>query len=282
VILQVHSLDDPRVSAYRHVGDHSWLRSRNLFVAEGRLVLLRLLAAGLQIDSVLLSPAALEALRAALEPLKQPVYVAGQPVLDGIAGFNFHRGCLALARRPAPADPLRLARAQLLLGLEGIGNPDNVGGLFRTAAAFGVDAVLIDDATSDPFYRKAVRTSMGAVLRVPFDVAQNWHDRCASLRQQGFSVVALATETDAIALDEFASGVRAGDRLLVLVGAEGAGLSRRSRQEADVRVRIPMAHGIDSLNVTVAAGIALSRLARRTGRRFDGSGPDSIIDPGAE
>jgi tRNA G18 (ribose-2'-O)-methylase SpoU len=262
VILYVETLDDQRVDAYRHVGDHQWLRARNVFVAESRLLLERLIAARqYQIQSVLVTPAALEAMDVVLQRLDCPVYVATERLLNDIAGFNFHRGCLALAQRPAPRALEDFSTSRLLLGLEGIGNPDNVGGLFRAAAAFAVDGILLDPASGDPFYRKALRTSMGAVLRLPFARMENLRAACQALQTSGFKIMALTTEKSATTLDEFASNVRPDARLLILVGAEGSGLSQDSIHRADARVTIPMAAGVDSLNVIVAAGVALARLA---------------------
>ncbi len=261
MILHVASLDDPRVDPFRRIGDHAWLRSECLFVAEGRLLLQRLIeAADYRIHAVLLSPAAHAALTPLVDRLRCPVYVAPQPLLNGIAGFNFHRGCLALARRPEPRAVEPFAGAHRLLGLEAVGNPDNIGGLFRSAAAFGADAVLLDDASGDPFYRKALRTSMGAILSLPFATTTDWPETCRAFRDQGFLVAALVTAAHATPLAEFAARPKRGERLLLLVGAEGSGLTRDTVDSADVQVTIPMAGGVDSLNVAVAAAVAMSWL----------------------
>jgi tRNA G18 (ribose-2'-O)-methylase SpoU len=259
VIEPVESVGDPRIADYAQVGDPGWLRDRGFFVAEGRLVVRRLLEGGrFPLHSILLTPAALRSFGAKLE-IDAPVYVAGQDVLDGIAGFNFHRGCVALARRPTDEHSSeRFFAANLLLAIEGVGNPDNVGGLFRVAAAFGVNGVLLDPTTGDPFYRKAVRTSMGAVLNLPFARATPWPDVLDHFRKAGFTIVALTPAPDARLLSNFAAKKHAA--LLLMVGSEGTGLSQPAQAAADVRVRIPIAEGVDSLNVAVAAGIALSRL----------------------
>ena len=152
------------------------------------------------------------------------------------------------------------AGARRLLGLEGVGNPDNIGGAFRAAAAFDVDGVLLNHRSGDPFYRKALRTSMGAVLQIPFGSITDWHQSWETLRQAGFTVVALTTERDAIPLDRFAESVTPEHRILLVAGAEGSGLSAASLSRADARVTIPMSRTVDSLNVTVAVAIALSRL----------------------
>lgn len=262
MIVEVGNVDDPRLEPFRHVGDHRWLREHGLFVAEGRFVVERLIVApSYRIHSVLVSPAAHAALGESLRLAGCPVFLAQQHLFNDIAGFNFHRGCLALGMRPELPGLQSLPGAHLLLGLEGIGNPDNVGGLFRTAAAFGVDAVLVDDATGDPLYRKAVRTSMGAVLQMPFVPVTGWPEAIAELRAAGVTVVALTPDASATGLDEFATTLEPGSRVLLMVGTEGAGLSAHVKEIASARVRIPLARGVDSLNVVVAAGIALSRIA---------------------
>jgi tRNA G18 (ribose-2'-O)-methylase SpoU len=261
VILPVSASADSRLEPYRRVGDHAWLRSQGLFVAEGRLLLERLVAARkYEIQSVLVSPAALEALRPVVEQIDEPVYVATPEILKELTGFNFHRGCLALARRPPAASIETFLHARLLLGLEGIGNPDNIGGAFRAAAAFNADGVLLNAGSGDPFYRKALRTSMGAVLQVPFASIDEWHHGWNALRQAGFTIVALTTERRAMPLDRFAAGIAARDRLLLVAGAEGSGLSEASLTRADTRVTIPMSPAVDSLNVAAAVAIALSRV----------------------
>jgi tRNA G18 (ribose-2'-O)-methylase SpoU len=262
VIEPVASAADPRLGDYAHVGEPAWLRARGLFVAEGRFVLRRLLDVGqFMLQSVLLTPAALRSFGSALD-LDAPVYVAELDVLRQVTGFTFHRGCLALAHRPSGEPAFeRFAGASLLLAIEGVGNPDNIGGLFRVAAAFGASGVLLDPASADPFYRKAVRTSMGAVLSLPFERLTPWPRALERFKATGFRILALTPAGDARALDEVAAGAAPG-RLIVCVGGEGAGLSEALSRTADERVRIPISAKVDSLNVTVAAGIALSRLAR--------------------
>jgi tRNA G18 (ribose-2'-O)-methylase SpoU len=262
VIEAIERADDPRIEAYSHVGDHEWLRGKGLFVAEGRLVLRRLLESGrFPFHSALLTPAGLHSFGSAIE-IDAPVFVAEPAVLEAVTGFNFHRGCLALAGRPAD-DPstARFLESELLLALEGIGNPDNVGGLFRVAAAFGVDAVVLDPRSGDPFYRKAVRTSMGAVLGVPFERLAPWPAALDAYRGMGFKVVALTPRRDAIPLNDAAATLSG--PLIVAVGAEGSGLSEAVLDAAEVLVRIPIASDVDSLNVTVAAAVALAALSQR-------------------
>jgi tRNA G18 (ribose-2'-O)-methylase SpoU len=250
---------DPRLESYRHVGDPPWLAANDLFVAEGRLVVERLIASrAFAIESVLVTPAA----HRALEPHFSGdliVYLADQSVVNGVTGFNFHRGCLALAKRPQPIDLSALAEARRLVVLEGVSNPDNVGGVFRSAAALGAAGVVLDSSSGDPFYRKSIRTSMGAVLRVPFVRLSAWPDGLAVLRKMGYIVVGLSpagTQT----IDAFARALAPGTRVAVLAGAEGPGLSDRALVEADATVRIPIDSQSDSLNVVVAVSIALHRM----------------------
>lgn len=249
--------DDPRIAGYARVGDPAWLEANGLFVAEGRLVVQRLLSMPrFTVRSLLLTPAAFHALAPASNV---QAYLADQSTLHAITGFNFHRGCLALAERPGqPVVPAGMNQASRLLAIEAVGNPDNVGGLFRVAAAFGAGGVLLDPATGDPFYRKAIRTSMGAVLSVPFARMEPWPAGLQRFRESGFRILALTPRGSARDLRTVAS--ERADQNLLLVGAEGAGLSDAALSMADVLVRIPMAPGVDSLNVTVAAGIAFSHL----------------------
>jgi tRNA G18 (ribose-2'-O)-methylase SpoU len=150
---------------------------------------------------------------------------------------------------------------QRVLALECVGNPDNVGGLFRVAAAFGVGGVLLDHASGDPLYRKAIRTSMGASLQIPFARVARWWPALDSLRAAGAEILALTPHPDAAPIRKVAGEVSSNRQLILLLGAEGPGLSLESLAQADRQVRIPLAPGIDSLNVAVAGGIALSAFA---------------------
>jgi tRNA G18 (ribose-2'-O)-methylase SpoU len=251
---------DPRLDPYRHVGDPAWLRGRGLFVAEGRLVVERLLEDPRYVlHSIAVTPAAFAAMTH-LEKVVAPVFVCDRDLLHGVTGFDFHRGCLALVQRPQPLAGDSLLGARRLLIVEGVGNPDNVGGLFRTAAALGVDGVLLDATSGDPLYRKAIRTSMAATLRLPFAGTAHAVDAVRMLKGAGFKVVALTPAADAVPLDDYARAVRDDDKVAVMVGAEGSGLSGAALASADVRVRIPVDPRFDSLNVVVAAGIAFSAL----------------------
>lgn len=263
----IQSIDDPRVEAYRSVRDGDLVRARGLFVAEGRLVVQRVLAERrYQVLSVLVTPAAHAELAPDLAAAgcDVPILIASPTDLAGIAGYDVHRGCLALVQRPAPmpVDDL-LARAATVIVLEGVTNADNVGGVFRNAAAFGAGGVLLSPACCDPFYRKAIRTSMAAVLRVPFSRAEDreWPGVLTRVRDAGFTLVALTPRQPSETLDSF--GLRSpGEKFALLVGTEGAGLTPPVESAADYRVRIPTSDDVDSLNLAVATGIALYELTR--------------------
>jgi len=207
-----------------------------------------------------------EAARRDLEPVlttasaRIPVYVCDTADFLGITGHDIHRGCLALVERPRERSLEDvLAASRLVVVLEDVANADNVGGVFRNAAAFGADAVLLSPRCCDPLYRKAVRTSMAATLRVPFVHLADWPAALGRVRAAGFALVALTPRDGAEPLDAFASRPHAAKRAL-LVGTEGAGLTAEAESAADYRVSIPIAPHVDSLNLAVAVGIALYRL----------------------
>lgn len=262
------NLADPRLAWYRGVADPELLRAGGRFVAEGRSVVARLLAdPRWAVESVLVTPPALAWLRTAVGRRLDgvPVFVVSLEELRGLAGYNIHRGCLAIGLRPAPL-PIETVLSSageraVALGLEGLADPDNVGACFRNAAAFGACAIVADRRCADPFYRKAIRTSMAAVFQVPFTRIPAWPDRLAWLRKMGWTSVALVAGQGASELNEVAPALRRSGRVLLLVGAEGAGLEAATVAEADVVVRIPMAPGVDSLNVATAAAIALYAVA---------------------
>jgi tRNA G18 (ribose-2'-O)-methylase SpoU len=261
-VLAITDPDDPRVADYRAIPDPELVRRRGLFVAEGRLVVRRLLEQRrLDAQSVLVTRPALADIEDALAARPDlAAYVAEPPVLVAIGGFNFHRGCLGIGRRPA-AEPLAQAPldgVRRIVALEGLAQADNVGSVFRNAAAFGVELVLIGPKCCDPLYRKALRTSMGAALAIPYVHAVDWPRDLERLRTEGFRVLALTPRAAVAIADEAAR--HAGERVALLVGAEGTGLSAAAIDASDECVRIPMAAGVDSLNVATATGIALHRL----------------------
>ena len=252
---------DARLAPYRDVGDPAALERTGLFVAEGRLIVERLLGdRRFIVHSIAATPTAAQAMASLLDAHRDtPVYVCDAAVLERITGFNFHRGCLALARRPQLEPPLSsLATASRLLAVEGVGNPDNIGGLFRAALALGAGGVLLDPSSGDPFYRKAIRTSMGASLRVPFARVDRWPAGLDALRASGFRILALTPCADAVPVDEVS--IEADSGIVLMLGSEGSGLSKAALRYADMSVRIPVDARADSLNVVVAAAIALHGL----------------------
>ena len=268
MIVCVTSLSDPRLDDYRNVPDPELLRARGVFVAEGRLVVRRLLEASrFRARSVLLTPAAYEAMAAVVDALGDvPVYIVPQDAMNEVTGFNMHRGCLAIGERVPTPDWNDLTReATLVVVLERMSNADNVGGVFRSAEAFGAEAVLLGPSCADPLYRKAVRTSMGAALRLPFAPMRDWPADLRRLQAAGFALLALTPAQHAPALRDVGQPFRAA-RMALLVGHEGDGLSADALAAADICARIPIASAVDSLNAATAAAIALyewSQLAIR-------------------
>ena len=266
MVIHVASISDPRLADYRNIPDPDLLRERGIFVAEGRHVVRRLVAESRFLTrSLLVTPPAYESLADLHSRLAAlPVFIVDQNAMTEIAGFNIHRGCLAIGEREALPPWSDLARdARRLVILEHVSNADNVGGIFRNAAAFGVDAVLLGPACTDPLYRKAIRTSMGAALKIPFASLDGWPGDLEALRQAGFTLIALTPAPDAEDLRTSAAQRRgAAERIALLLGHEGHGLSDAAMQCADVRFRIAMAAGVDSLNVAAAAAVALYELSR--------------------
>jgi tRNA G18 (ribose-2'-O)-methylase SpoU len=251
---------------YRNVPDAELLKRRGIFVAEGRLVVARLLAESRRtVRSVMVTRAARAALADVLTARPGlPVYIVPQDVMDGITGFNMHRGCLAIGNRPSSVRWQDIAAAALtIVVLERVSNADNVGGIFRSAAAFGAGAVLLDPVSTDPLYRKAIRTSVGAALTMPFARADPWPDSLRELREQGVALMGMTPSAAARPLKECAEAV-GGRRTAIVVGHEGDGLSVPVLGLCDYHARIPMASGVDSLNVATAAAVALYELTCTT------------------
>jgi tRNA G18 (ribose-2'-O)-methylase SpoU len=260
---------DPRLADYAGVRDPALLVARGLLIAEGRFVVRRLLQSRrIVCRSLLLNDAALEAFEDVVPSLQADVdvFVATPAVITSATGFDMHRGCLALAERPAPT-PIEalLTAAHVLVVLERVADPDNVGAVFRCAEAFGADAVLVSAGCADPFYRKGIRTSSGAALVVPFAAAEPWPEALDALRAAGFLVVATTPDASAEDIGAFVGTPAVHQRIAVLLGTEGKGLTPAAIARADVRVRIPMAGALDSLNVATTAGIVLHRIADARG-----------------
>lgn len=224
-------------------------------IAEGVVVVRRLIDSPFPVRSLLGVPRRLDELSEDLDGIDVPAYATSADVMADAVGFHLNRGVLAVAdrvERPAVEDLARTARV-LAVG-EGVGDHENLGSLFRNAAALGVDGIVLGPGCSDPLYRRSVRVSMGHVLRIPFTTLPGaWPASLDLLRDAGFVVVALTPSADAVPLAR--AGLE-GRRVALLVGAEGPGLTPEAQQAADLRVRIPMASGVDSLNVATAAAIA--------------------------
>ena len=260
--IRIEDADDPRIAGYRNIRDRDLARRDGLFIAEGKVVVRVLLEAGrFEPVSILVSENRLDGLFGVIEdaPAAPPVYVAPSAVMDGIAGFHMHRGVLALARRREPDSVSALIASlpenALVLALIGISNHDNMGGIFRNAAAFAADAVFLDRTCCDPLYRKAIRVSVGGALKVPYAVAEKPNDLVSHLGDAGFRQLALtpggATEIGSLA---------AGGRTALYLGTEGDGLPSDLIGKME-GVRIPIASDFDSLNVAAASAIALHRLS---------------------
>jgi len=253
---------DPRLSDYIGLNDAALRRhlegSQGLFIAEGELVIHQLLASAYPIRSILLNPTRYERLKHSLTAVTAPVYVAAPNVLEAVTGFDIHRGAVAAADRLPPLElgPL-LAGARRLAILEGLNDHENLGVLFRNAAALGVDAVLLSPTCADPLYRRSVRVSLGHVLRVPFVRLAAWPAALADLVTAGWDVVAMSPRVDAEPVTDLDGSAH---RVAILLGAEGPGLSEAALAAATRVVRIPMRSGVDSLNVATAAAIAFHRV----------------------
>lgn len=241
---------DPRLFDFVELRDGR--SPEGAFIVEGLNPLRELVRSSYPMRAVLVANSKLPRVAPMLDGIDVPLYVGDMPLLRATVGFNLHRGVVASAqRRPLP-DPLSLLQgARRIAVLEDLNDVENLGNLFRSARAFGIDAVLLDPQTADPLYRRCVRVSMGHVLHVPFARFDRWPAPLVDVRASGFTVVALTPAADAVPIDE----VRA-ERIAWVLGAEGPGLSDEALAAADVRVRIPIAAEVDSLNVGTAAAIA--------------------------
>jgi tRNA G18 (ribose-2'-O)-methylase SpoU len=269
--VQVDDAADPRLADYAGLTDVHLRRSleaeHGLFVAEGEKVIRRAIGAGYRVRSMLVAQDRLAAAADLVRDCPAPAYVVPVPVAERLTGFHVHRGALAsMYRRPLPAVADVVAGADRIVVLEDIVEHGNVGGIFRCAAALGVECVILSPRCADPLYRRAVKVSMGAVFAIPYARLADWHGGLAELRAAGFRLLALTPDQSAVPLGRARHGLRAA----LLLGTEGDGLSSRWLDEADEAVCIPMAAGamaagVDSLNVVAAAAIACQWLASGTG-----------------
>jgi tRNA G18 (ribose-2'-O)-methylase SpoU len=260
--LRLADAGDPRLADYVRLTDVHLRRSleaaHGLFIAEGEKVIRRAIAAGYPVRSLLVADDKLAAIADAARLVDAPLYVLPAEQVAQLTGYRVHRGALAsMQRLPLATPPDVLAGARRVVVLEDIVDHANVGAVFRCVAALGFDAVLLAPRCADPLYRRAVKVSMGAVLQVPYARLTDWRDGLASLRAAGFRLLALTPDPAAVPIAD----VRLPDRLALLIGTEGTGLSDRWFAAADEAVRIPMSGGVDSLNVAAAAAIACYLLA---------------------
>lgn len=265
--VEIDDPTDPRLADYVGLTD-SVRRVKHepaagFFLAEGQLVMRRAVQAGCPPRSLLLAPNRIDDLLPELSALDCPVYVASPEVLLAVTGFHVHRGALgSFGRLPVPTPAELLATARRILVLEDVNSPTNLGAIFRSAAGLGMDVVLLSPTCCDPLYRRAVRVSMGEVLAVPYAYLDRWPAGLQTVRDASFRVVALTPAKDAVPLDDLV--VVDDDKVALLLGAEGPGLSAAALAASDTRVRIPMSAGVDSLNVAAAAAVACWALGRRS------------------
>ncbi|WP_188674211.1 TrmH family RNA methyltransferase [Subtercola lobariae] len=267
-MIDVTDLSDPRLADYAHQTDVALRKARGsehgLYLAESALVLERAVRAGHVPRSVLALGGSVDDARAALGPWADtvPIFVGPGELLAELTGYILHRGIIASLNRPALADPADLIReARLVVVLENVADPTNVGAIFRSVGAIGADAVLVTPRCSDPFYRRAIRVSMGTVLQTPWSRVGEWNALAPQLHAAGFHIAALALTPDAVSLRDFVAQDARPERLALVLGAEGDGLTPEALAAADTVLSIPMAHGIDSLNVAAASAVALWAVA---------------------
>src|SRR3954451_8393288 len=264
-LIEVDDAEDPRLADHRDLRDvqlrtHLEVEDR-LFLAEGEKVVRRAVEAGFTPRSFLMAPRWREGLADVLGPSDAPCYVVSEALAEQVTGFHVHRGPLAsLERSPLPTIDEVLAGARQVLVLEDVVDHTNVGAIFRSGAAFGFDAVLLAPRCADPLYRRSIKVGMGAVFTTPWTRLLDWYDALPDLAERGFTTVALTLADDAVAVEDAVDGL---DRVALVLGSEGHGLSQRWERTAERRAVIPMHAGIDSLNVAAATAVACYVTARR-------------------
>ncbi len=259
-VVPIDTLESPGLADYSRLTDVALRRlsepAGGLYIAESTKVISRAIAAGHRPRSVLLQEQWLPEVERLLEGFDVPVYVGSAELLEQLTGYNLHRGALAAMHRPPLASVEEvIAGATRIVVIEDVVDHTNVGAIFRSVAGIGADAVLVTPRCADPLYRRSVRVSMGTVLQVPWTRLPEWPEGADILKSAGFHIAALALADDAITLDQLASDPP--EKLAILLGAEGDGLSRAALRGADSVVTIPMMHGVDSLNVASASAVAL-------------------------
>jgi len=264
-LIEVDDPADPRLADYRDLRDVELRKhleaEHGLFLAEGEKVVRRAVEAGFPARSFLMAPRWLDGLADVLDGSDAPCFVVSEDLAEQVTGFHVHRGALAsLERRPLPSVDAVLDGARTVLVLEDIVDHTNVGAILRSGAALGVDAVLLSPRCADPLYRRAVKVAMGAVFTLPWTRVEDWYDALPALSERGFTTVAMTLADDAVPLDDAVAGL---DRVALVLGGEGHGLSPRWQTSADRRAVIPMREGIDSLNVAAATAVACYAVQRR-------------------
>jgi tRNA G18 (ribose-2'-O)-methylase SpoU len=266
-------VDDARLAAYRGVRDPELVRRSARFIAEGRQVVRTLLTDSvLRAESVLIDDTAWPTFASDLEAAGAlDVFRVPTGALREVPGWKFHQGCLAVGVRPdaLSVDALLSAAGEpsLIVALDAVSNPDNVGAIFRSASALGAGGVVLGPTCVSPLYRKALRSSMGAALRIPFSHGPLWQEGLAALKAHGYTLLALTPGEGAASLEVVVAGLEPQGRYALLLGAEGHGLGATSLETCDQRIVIPMEAGVDSLNVAAAAAVALYRIGQVVRRR---------------
>lgn len=264
-LIEVSAADDPRLADYRDLRDVELRKhlevDHGLFLAEGEKVVRRAVEAGFPVRSFLMAPRWLDGLADVLARTDAPCFVVDERLAEEVTGFHVHRGALAsLERTSLPSVDDVLAGAGTVVALEDVVDHTNVGAVFRSAAALGVDGVVLSPRCADPLYRRSIKVAMGAVFAVPYARLESWYDGPRQLSEAGFTTVALTPSAGALEIEEAVRGI---GKVALLVGSEGPGLSQRWMATADRRAVIPMAAGVDSLNVAAATAVACYVTARR-------------------
>jgi tRNA G18 (ribose-2'-O)-methylase SpoU len=262
--VHIDSLDDPRLDDFARLTDVALRRvsepEGGLYIAESNTVIERALEAGHAPRAVLVQEKWLDQVLPLVEAFDGPVFVGPDALLEELTGFRMHRGAIAAMHRPElPRVHDVVAGANLVVVLEDIVDHTNVGAVFRSVAGLGADAVLVSPRCADPLYRRSVRVSMGTVLQVPWTRIGEWPEASDDLRAEGFHLAAMALTDESVSLDDFVADVPG--KVALVMGTEGQGLSREAVVAADTTVRIPMQHGVDSLNVAAASAVGLWAVA---------------------
>ena len=276
-VIEIQDFEAPELDVYARLTENQLVNradpAKGMFIAESPKVIMRALDAGCVPVSVLMEKRQLKTEGEALEVIRMcssihksiPVYVAEFEVLTKLTGFKLTRGMLCAMYRPKLRTPQEICRdARRIAVLENVVNPTNVGAIFRSAAALNMDAVLLTPACSDPLYRRAIRVSMGTVFQIPWtyigEKAGDWPNDMGQLRQMGFQTVAMALREDSLGIDD--KRLHAVDKLAILLGTEGEGLADETLAQCGYSVRIPMSHGVESLNVAAASAVDFYELGK--------------------